>query len=455
MPTITTRGAASAQGFGFAGGKGPSYWLSAYYNPDNTSPVANGVIFLNNASQVVTLGRVGPGDYSGILTQTKDGVVVSQVYQTANSLFPNPDSDCYYDSVNNILYYAVGSAPSGGSLGAAKLNMSTNSFSWIRTTNLSAGASNSSLSYACAADSSGNVYAAGALFENAPCCVSNSYNTIVKYNSAGTFQWARLNSKNPSSGGNYYRAIAIDSSSNITAAGYYWFQPYGAAVLISFNSSGTQLWQTRLINGTNSLYIYDMVIDSSNNYYVCGFTSASAAFVAKFNSSGALQWSRSITSGTGIGAYKLTIDSSANVYVIVKVNDGTTGFHMLKYDSSGNIQWQRYFTSSSSSSLNTPGSITFLNSENSIVFSCTFTSTSLGNGTNRFIMKYPANGSKTGTYSLAGRTVTISASSLTDSAASYTTAAGDNTAVTKTYTTTVQTPPTYSTISYNLSLTTI
>jgi hypothetical protein len=93
-----------------------------------------------------------------------------------------------------------------------------------------------------------------------------------------------------------------------------------------------------------------VVVDSSGNIYLTGFTKNSSnftiAFVAKYNSSGVIQWQRTLTDGNATPVdkgFSIALDSSANVYVggTAKNTSGGTNAFIAKYNTSGTIQWQR------------------------------------------------------------------------------------------------------------------
>jgi len=141
--------------------------------------------------------------------------------------------------------------------------------------------------------------------------------------------------------------------------------------------------------------------DSSGNVYLGGYHDSSNWFV-KMNSSGVLQWAKTFGGGQqfpNMGA----VDSVGNVYI--QVNNGTVAF-LVKFNSSGTVQWQRTMYGAASTS--NCGTVVVLNDNFLFV---TFSSSD-GSGVNAYQMIVPTDGSKTGTYTVGGKTITYTSSSL-------------------------------------------
>lgn len=141
--------------------------------------------------------------------------------------------------------------------------------------------------------------------------------------------------------------------------------------------------------------------DSNDNAYFGGYTD-SGSWATKLNSSGTLQWSKSFGSSQQFPKFG-TVDSSGNVYW--GHNDGTKHY-IIKLDSSGNVQWQRTIYGAAGTS--NSGHNMIVSGNNLYV---TF-SASDGSNVNGYAAILPTDGSKTGTYTVNGKTITYAASSL-------------------------------------------
>lgn len=315
-------------------------------------------------------------------------------------------------------------------------------------------------------DSSGNIYVAG----NSP-IGSGYYGVLLKFNSSGAYQWGRkLQNTSISNSTLYPGSLGFDSTGSVYLTGY--VDGTGAtatdAFLAKYNSSGTLQWQRSLTDGDAR----DIVIDGSDNIYICGSANANGGLVAKYNSSGTLQWQKKLS----VGIFsRVSVDSSGNVYVAgskYTVGTGLGEVVTAKYNSSGTLQWQRSFgdTSSnraargidvdSSSNVYVLGysdisaivlkynSSGVLQWQRSIVTSPSPSSffgndlvvSSGGNiyiswyDTNNVIAKLPSDGTKTGTYTVLGTSYIYASSSISESAGAHTDSTPTLTSVTSTYT---------------------
>lgn len=269
---------------------------------------------------------------------------------------------------------------------------STGTAQWART--VSAGASTSQF-YAVAVDSSGNVYAAGSqngtgnysydgLFIAGPNVGPNII--LVKYNSSGTSQWART--VNSASAGSSFRAVAVDSSGNIYAAGdqsgtstfTYGSQTATGScstsnvLLVKYASNGTPQWARTMSAGSVGANFEGVTVDSSGNIYAAGIQQGTGTYnyggqtvagthtslnvlLVKYDSAGTTQWARSVSAGSAISFFKsVAVDSSGDVYAagsqtglgaFTYGGQSATGTHtgdnvvLVKYNSSGTAQWAR------------------------------------------------------------------------------------------------------------------
>lgn len=138
---------------------------------------------------------------------------------------------------------------------------------------------------------------------------------VVKYDSAGTFLWAKSAVGDTSE---YSRSVSIDPSGNIFVAG-------------NFNSPTLAFGSTTLINSGS----YDM-------------------FVVKYDTAGAVLWANSAGGGGIDYGNSTATDPYGNVYIsgvfasptitigtTTLTNSGAFNMYLAKYDSSGTVLWAK------------------------------------------------------------------------------------------------------------------
>jgi len=242
------------------------------------------------------------------------------------------------DSANNIIVAGVTSS-GGNDLLIAKYN-SAGALQWDRTL----GGTGTDVGTAVAIDSADNIIVTGWTTSDG---AGSADFLIAKYNSAGALQWDRTLG---GTGGDYDKAVAIDSANNIIVVGYTTSDGAGGNDLLiaKYNSAGALQWD-RTLGGTGSDIGNAVAIDSADNIIVTGQTYSDGAggadvLIAKYNSAGALQWDRTL-GGTGIElGNAVAIDSADNIIVTGQTtSDGAGSFDLLiaKYNSAGALQWDR------------------------------------------------------------------------------------------------------------------
>ncbi|MDR1315244.1 MAG: hypothetical protein LBK13_00095 [Spirochaetales bacterium] len=289
----------------------------------------------------------------------------------------------------------VGTASGANNAVLAKYDSSGAAY-WARS--LSAGTGNSEFS-SVAADSAGNVYAAGYQFGTGTYdygggvtvtgAASGANAVLVKYDSSGTAHWAR----SVSTGKDYseFTSVAVDSAGNVYAAGFQegtWTYTYGSgvtatgtasganAVLVKYDSAGTAHWVRSLSAGTEDAEFGSVAADSAGNVYVAGFQYGTGTYdygggvtvagastnsnvvLVKYDSSGAAHWAQSLLAGKDTAWFNsVAVDDAGNVYAVgQQFGTGTysygTGVRvtgvsssrnvvLVKYDSAGAAHWAR------------------------------------------------------------------------------------------------------------------
>jgi hypothetical protein len=187
---------------------------------------------------------------------------------------------------------------------------------------------------------------------------------LRKTDSNGNILWTRTLG---SSGSDIIHCVKIDSNNNVYVAGY----TEGAigennplskqhSLVAKYDSNGNLLWTRTLGTDVQSdrLYTNGAAIDSNNNVYLCGYSSAATIdgnvnmgkndiFLIKYDSNGNKQWTKTFGSDENDAAIKMTIDSNNNIYMtgyttgdlFGNTNTGSSDIFTMKCDSNGNKLW--------------------------------------------------------------------------------------------------------------------
>jgi hypothetical protein len=238
-------------------------------------------------------------------------------------------------------------------------------------------------------------------------------------------------------------AITIDTSSNLYITGYTDSNPFdgqatngGNDVFLSkFNSSGVKQW-TQIIGGQRSDNAYAIIIDSSSNLYITGFTDSnifdghatngsSDVFVSKFNSSGVKQWTKTIANVGNDFAVGITIDSSSNLYITGftdsnpfdgQATNGGNDVFLSQFNSSGVKQWTKIIGGQGSDQAT---AITIDSSSNLYIAGSTssnpFDSQATNGSSDVFVSKFNSSGVKQWTKIFGGTGVDLASAITIDS----------------------------------------
>lgn len=267
-------------------------------------------------------------------------------------------------------------------------------------------------------DASDNVYVYGTH--------DQSYPIVIKLNSSGTLQWQKkmTSAQDINKGG----ALWVDSSGNVFVTGAAGSDMW----VMKWDSSGTEVWDTRVWAGHNFMPEYgeDIALDSSGDVLVLGsiqeLTNTSYAHVGlmKLNSTGsAIIYTRLLGSNTEEwNAKDMVVDASDNVYVLGEfLIGGNYRAVVAKYDSSGTIQWKNILRHSTTGRFR-PSEISLTDSDMILIAGDAWTD---GSNSSPVLAQLPSDGTGTGTYGTLMYETDSAASVLTGSNTSL--AAGFNT----------------------------
>lgn len=414
MPSIITRGAASAKGFGAFTTIGSKYWLGSY---STTGAASCQGATMDSSGNLYTVGYFYNATYSNYdLLVCKYGISGALIWQRALSRANGKPTQGLAVYTSGGYVYVAGLEDSAFSIYNEYL-VATYDINGTLLWKQALYGISYTVANGVSSDSSGNVYAVGQSFQDP------TYFDIVttKYNSAGILQWQRVLAASGSTS-EYGNAIAVDSGNNVIVGGFGITGGAAAAVILKYNASGVLQWQRAFYQNTGYYLtiIQGVAVDASNNIYATGYwydtqtvppynPNKYRRFTVKYDSSGTLQWQREL-SGTGneVG-YAIAVDSSSNVYTIGSSASSSGGTVVVKYSSSGTLQWQRYISNTSLGG--SDGGIA--------CYGSSYGFTAIGSGA-LLSGRLPSDGTKTGSYSVGGTTYDYAASSLTDAAGSMT-----------------------------------
>lgn len=383
MPTVITRGAISARGYGFAGGRStaPLYPTFIGMVSGSVSEVA-GAIFRSDG----TIGLLGsPTFNTAIMNLSSSGAYVNGIIANATSY--NQASNAVESSSGDIIF---------GSSGYMGSYSSAGSMTFLKEAGSNQYYGGSSPCYT-AVDSSGNIYQVKQNYDNAS---TNLQATIVKTDSSGTVSWVRY--AVPYSGVNSSPFGISVYGSNVYAG--YSTTSGSAALYINLVTSGGGTLGTFKLTGYGSVPSNGAALlgDSSGNVYVYNYFR-----MVKLNSSGVIQWTKSYSGVNSSTQRPSMCWSSDGSTILLSVRSSSSGFGntVIKIDPSTGVASAAVSLVPTTGSAGTSNNLAPITARGNRIF--------CGNATKGMFYVIPENFTRTGTYSVGGDTVTYSSVSIT------------------------------------------
>jgi len=225
-----------------------------------------------------------------------------------------------------------------------------------------------------------------------------------KYNSNGTVAWQKVLGSDCVA-----PDITTDSANNVYAAYTFLANLTDTKPRVQkYNSSGT--WQTtrrfQLSDTSIGVTPGPITTDASDYIYLTCFYQTSFTLI-KLDSSLNIVWQRTINPGAlpQLNPQQITVGPSGNIYI--SCTRGYGNILVFKYNSSGTLLWHREAPSNwITGNLQEVGTDLYMFLQSSVT-------------AGSFCLKVPADGSKTGTYTAGGVSITWQAGSYTDSAGAF------------------------------------
>jgi hypothetical protein len=216
-----------------------------------------------------------------------------------------------------------------------------------------------------AVGASGAVYVSGNVI-NPPSGYGDSQ-LVVKYSATGAFQWSR-NINAPAGFG-----LSIDASENVYV---------GHQNLIKLNSAGTIQWAVQRTSGSANLN----AISASPSGETCavGYAAGPVGVLLSFDTSGSLLWQRGLTNARWMSVMR----SGQSIYCAGWLDGGPNDLLLAEYDTAGTLKWQQRIDST-----NDNWAIALADIDASSVAVAGTTNFS---GTDCLISRYPKSGARPG-----------------------------------------------------------
>lgn len=328
---------------------GTVIWNKTYNGPDDDADNVN-AIYVDASGNVYVTGRsFGNGTENDFATIKYDSAGNQLWLQRFNGSNNSDDAaiGISVDANGNVYAGGWASTTTGGADFTIVKYSPTGSQLWVRYYN--GPEDGQDFMTAMKTDAAGNIYVTG----RSRGVSSDDYAT-VKYNTAGTQQWAV---RYQSGGADEPSGITVDAAQNVYVTGYGTGTDGRDYVTIKYNNAGNQQWLKRYDRADSTVdQAVDIVVDNtSGNVYVTGFCSGSstASFdivTVGYNNNGDELWARSFNGGI-VGAndkgVSMDIDQYGNIYVAGTVvrSGSDLDYATIKYSPTGTRLWDMIYES--------------------------------------------------------------------------------------------------------------
>ena len=201
-------------------------------------------------------------------------------------------------------------------------------------------------------DPSGNVFVVGNLGALGTWTGSGwsglGKNYLAKYDPSGSLVWLKRYSHG------FLRALAVDGSGAIYAAGGTAIWDSGDTLLVKFDPLGNEVWTRTYDNGLHTDVAMDVAISPGGDVLLGGVSESDTVntmYVQKLDAAGSPLWFQSYSNGAADYGYAVDVDGLGNAYLggssatLVPDPYGGYGAHydflIRKYDPSGALVWSR------------------------------------------------------------------------------------------------------------------
>lgn len=322
--------------------QGNVLWVKRYNSAGNGNDEANALI-IDSQGNLHVGGTAGSASYVKVKYDLQGNQVQVVTYNIGTSGFAEIKSAAF-DGMGNLYLTGTSSTTSDDDYLTVKYN-AAGTRQWAKIYTHSTDSNDEPIDIAL--DSKGNVYVTG--FSSSVPYPDYFYEyATVKYDSQGNEKWVRRYSKGAQTY-NYPKAIVVDKSDRVYVTGYANLPEGNGHVYatIQYDSEGNQLSVKHPDIASLSTSYIIFAVDAFGNLYYSG-----TRFVTlKYNTQGSLAW-KSDYNSAGNGeefAVALTTDKQGNIYVTGRIShlaseaDWYFDMATVKYDAQGNQKWVKKY----------------------------------------------------------------------------------------------------------------